>query len=428
MNKEILRLAIPNILSNISVPLLSSFDTALMGRLSADHLGAVGLGGMIFNFVYWNFGFLRMGSTGMTAQAYGRDNSAEMARVGAQASLVAIGLAVLLIVFQFPILNLSQDLLKVPVDQQFLVGQYFNIRIWAAPAALGMYALMGWFFGMQNAIYPLVLTLVINVVNMALSYYWVHHLGWGIEGVAWGTVVAQYAGLLLGGGLLLYKYSWVKQALTDKLVVSWQGLKRFLTVNVDIFFRTLCLTLGFAFFYRQSAVMGDMILAANVILLQYVNWMSYGVDGFSFAAESLVGKYHGAAKPTEVLEAIRKSFLWGLVLAVLYALIYGLAAEELLFVFTDKEDVIQAAQPFLWWMIVFPLLATPCYIWDGIYVGLTASVAMRNTMILAFVAYLLSYYLFGQHWGNNGLWFSLTVFMVFRALVQWWWYRKGRLV
>jgi len=199
MNKEILRLAIPNILSNISVPLLSSFDTALMGRLSADHLGAVGLGSMVFNFIYWNFGFLRMGSTGMTAQAFGRENRQEMSTVLGQALIVALGLASLLFLLQIPLLNMAQSLLLVTNDQQPLVSEYFTIRIWAAPAALGLYALMGWFFGVQNAIFPLVLTILINIVNMLLSYFLVYQWGWGIQGVAWGTVIAQYTGLVGSG-------------------------------------------------------------------------------------------------------------------------------------------------------------------------------------------------------------------------------------
>lgn len=428
MNKEILRLAIPNILSNISVPLLSSFDTALMGRLSADHLGAVGLGSMIFNFVYWNFGFLRMGSTGMTAQAYGRENRPEIGTVLGQAALVALSMALLLLLLQSPLLSAAQSLLKVTTDQQPLVETYFKIRIWAAPAALGMYALMGWYFGMQNAIYPLILTIVINVVNMVVSYLLVWQWNWGIAGVAWGTVVAQYVGLLLGIALLLSRYPWIKDNIQRAVLLKWEALLRFLQINGDIFLRTLCLTLAFAFFYRQSTGLGDLILATNVILLQYVNWMSYGVDGFAFAAESLVGKYHGARQPQQRDHAIRLSFIWGMALAALYALLYGWAGEPLLRIFTDQEEIITAALPYLPWMVAFPLLGTPCYIWDGVYVGLTASRAMRNTMLIAFAAYLLIYYTYGAGNDNHGLWLSLTAFMVFRGMVQWWWYWRGKVV
>ena len=399
-----------------------------MGRLSEDHLGAVGLGSMIFNFLYWNFGFLRMGSTGMTAQAYGRDDRTEMGNVLGQATTVALSIAFLLVLLQWPIGLGAQELLGVSDDQQPLVSTYFEIRIWAAPAALGLYALMGWFFGMQNAIFPLILTLVINGANMGVSYYLVKVLNWEIHGVAWGTVFAQYLGLIVGIGLLLWRYPWVKDTVQARLIFQWEKLQRFLSINADIFIRTLCLTLAFAFFYRQSAEESDLILAANVILLQYLNWMSYGVDGFAFAAESLVGKYHGARNISATRQAVRLSFLWGMGLALVYALAYGLAGEPLLYIFTDQEDVVQTALPFLIWMTVFPLLSTPCYIWDGVYIGLTAARAMRHTMLIAFAGYLLCYYLIGQRWGNHGIWLSLLLFMVLRGLVQWAWYVRYRLI
>ena len=425
MNKEILRLAVPNILSNVSVPLLGSFDTALMGRLSADHLGAVGLGGMIFNFLYWNFGFLRMGSTGLTAQAYGRDDRVAMSSVLGRALGVALILALLLLALRVPLLEASRELLGVTATQGPLVDEYFSIRIWAAPAALGMYALLGWFFGLQNALYPLLLTLLINVVNMALSYVLVYRQGWGIAGVAWGTVVAQYAGLVAGVGLLLYRYPWVYGKVKLRALLEWRALRDFLRINGDIFLRTLCLTLAFGLFYRQSTGLGELVLATNVILLQYVNWMSYGVDGFAFAAESLVGKYYGAGQSRRLDRAIRLSFAWGMGLAALYALLYALAGTTLLRVFTDQQDVIRAALPYLSWMIAFPLLGTPCYIWDGIYVGLTAAKAMRNTMLLAFGGYLLLlYYGNFQAFGNHGLWFSLSAFMVLRGGLQWAWFAQ----
>jgi len=337
-------------------------------------------------------------------------------------------LAVILMLGQYPLEVLSQDLLKVQPEQKALVAEYFYARIWAAPAALGLYALMGWFFGMQNAIYPLILTVGINAVNMLVSYLLVYHAGWDIAGVAWGTVIAQYFGLLLAIVLLLYKYPWVRETMSQAAVLQWKGLKRFLTINGDIFLRTFCLTFTFAYFYRQSSVEGDLILATNAILLQYINWMSYGVDGFAFAAESLVGKYYGAKNIKKTQKAIRLSFIWGMTLALLFAVIYGLMGKELLYIFTDQEEIVAAAVPFLGWMVAFPLLSTPCYIWDGIYIGLTASKAMRNSMALAFVAYLVFYFTLGQHLGNHGIWMSLLSFMIFRGLAQWWWYWGGKVV
>lgn len=423
MNREILRLAVPNILSNISVPLLSSFDTALMGRLSASHIAAVGIGSMLFNFIYWNFGFLRMGSTGLAAQAFGRQDQPAMAAVFGRAGLVALGLATVLILAQTPLLLAGSELLAVQPEQQALVNDYFYTRIWAAPAALLLYGLMGWFFGAQNAVYPLILTLVINFSNIGLSVYFVRVKEMEAQGVALGTVGAQYIGLIVGLGMLLHKYGWIREHLRWKWLTQWEELRAFFRLNRDIFIRTLSLTLAFGFFYNRSNLLeGGALLAANVILLQYLNWMSYGVDGFAYAAESLVGKYSGARNRPQLDRAIRYSFAWGMALGLLYTLVYGLGGDGLLRIFTNEADVIAAARPYLLWMAIFPILATPCYIWDGVFVGLTAAAAMRNTMLIAFAGYLISYYAFAQSWGNHGLWFCLLLFMVLRGGLQWGWY------
>ncbi len=424
MNREILRLAIPNIISNISVPLLSTVDTALMGRMSALHIGAVGIGSMIFNFIYWNFGFLRMGTTGITAQAFGRKDTSDMMLTLGRAMLCALILALLVLLLQVPFSQASFYLMNVSAEQYEMVSEYFFIRIWAAPATIGLYAMMGWYFGMQNAIYPLILTVVINVVNIAFNFLFILQYNMDIDGVAWGTVIAQYAGLLLAFGLFLYKYSYLLAELHSRLLFQLAALKKFLLVNRDIFIRTLCLTFAFAFFYSQSAEQGELLLAVNVILLQFFNWMAYGVDGFAFAAESLVGKYHGAANKPQTFRAIRYSFYWGMLLALLFALLYGLGHAPLLRVFTDQELVIAAAQPFLWWVIALPLISTPSFIWDGIYIGLTASRAMRDTMLLSLLVFILSFYWLDRAYGNHGLWMAMLSFMAARGVVQWIYFRR----
>ncbi len=425
MNKEILRLAIPNILSNISVPLLSTVDTALMGRLSEVHIGAVGIGAMIFNFIYWNFGFLRMGTTGMTAQAFGQQNAPGIMAVMGRSLMIAMVLAILVMSLQWPLGELSFTLMNAEGEQRELVSRYFYVRIWAAPASLALYAFMGWFFGMQNAIYPLILTIFINSVNIGLSFYLVHNLGWDVDGVAYGTLGAQYAGLLLAIILFLTGYRSYFDYLKDVTLLKWDELKRFLQVNSDIFLRTFFLTFSFGYFYSQSSSEGELILAANVILLQFLNWMSYGVDGFAFASESLVGKYAGAKDKTKTNKAIQLTFVWGMGLAFLFAISYGGFGEQLLRVFTNQEDVIAATRPYLFWMVLFPLLSTPCYLWDGIFIGLTASKAMRNSMFLAFAIYILAIFSL-QSYGNNGLWLALLLFMIARGVFQHWLYfRKG---
>lgn len=424
MNREILRLAIPNILSNISVPLLSTVDTALMGRLTELHLGAVGLGAMIFNFIYWNFGFLRMGTTGMAAQGYGAGQVEAIAATLGRAMLVAMLLAVVILVFQNPVAELAFQLLNVSEAQLPLVREYVFIRIWAAPATLGTYVLFGWLFGMQNAVYPLLLTVFSNGINMLLSWWLVNYQGLETAGVAYGTLIAQYAGFLLAAGLILYKYPEYLRLIHPQLLIQWKALRQFLSINSDLFLRTFCLTFVFGFFYSRSALDGPMILAVNVILLQFLNWMSYGVDGFAYAAESLVGKYAGRGDDVQTRGMIRRSFAWGMGLAVGYALLYGLADNVLLLVFTDQADVIAAAGPFLFWMALFPLLSTPGYIWDGVFIGLVASKAMRNSMILSLGVFLLVYYPLQAAWGNHGLWAALLLFMIVRGVVMHWMYRK----
>ena len=418
IDREILRLAIPNILSTISVPLLSTVDTALMGRLSELHLGAVGLGAMIFNFIYWNFGFLRMGTTGITAQAFGRKEHQEQIDTLARGLFIALCIAAIVLVLQSPFADASIFLLNVNVDQTPLVLAYFDIRIWAAPATMLLYVIFGWFFGQQNAVYPLILTLIINVINIVCSYIFVRYLHWGVEGVAYGTLIAQYVGLVAGGIMIRYRYPELVRKFTLKALRALHQFKRFLQVNADIFIRTLSLTFAFGFFYSMSAEEGDLILAANVILIQYLHWMSYGVDGFAYAAESLVGKYYGAKNEQRLSLAIHHSFYWGMGLAVFYGLTYGGLGDYLLAVFTNQADVMSTARPFLFWMAVLPIVGSPCYIWDGIYIGLTASKAMRNSMLAALVIYLLAYWLIGDHWNNHGLWLALLIFLGARGLIQ----------
>lgn len=428
MNKEILRLAIPNIISNISVPLLSTVDTALMGRLSETHIGAVGVGAMIFNFIYWNFGFLRMGTTGITAQAYGKEDRRAIIVTLGRAMFVVLILAVLVLLFQNPLGELGFSLMNIEGHQLDLVRTYFDVRIWAAPATLGLYAMMGWFFGMQNALIPLVLTIVINVVNIVLSYVLIHQYGMEVDGVAWGTVIAQYVGFFLAVGLFWWKYRSYLDAFQRKAIFVLEELTQFLHINKDIFIRTFCLTFAFGFFYSQSAKGGEMMLAVNVILLQFLNWMSYGVDGFAFASESLVGKYHGAKDKVKLRQSIGLNFAWGMGLAVLFSLVYALFGETLLWIFTDKADVVAASMPYLFWMIILPIVGTPCYIWDGIFVGLTASVAMRNTMLIALGIYMVCFYAFPSAWGNHGLWAVLLGFLLARGVLQGIWYWRGWVV
>ncbi len=418
LNKEILRLAIPNIISNVSIPLLSSVDTMLMGHLSALELGAVGVSATIFNVLYWNFGFLRMGTTGMTAQAFGKGNEKAISNMLRKAMLFAILISVVLLFLMVPIGRIAALLMNVEALQQEFVYQYFYTRIWAAPASLSLYALLGWYFGMQNAKIPLLLTVAINSVNIICSYYLVKIMDYGIAGVAWGTVIGQYFGLILGLILLWSYYRKYIQFKGLKEILSWEELAVFFNVNKDIFIRTVFLSFSFAFLYAQSALQGEIVLAANVVLMQFLNWMSYGIDGFAYAAESLVGKYFGAEKFNETKKVIRLIFIWGFCLAALYALVYYYGGDLLIKLFTNQPEVIAKSGQLLIWVVLIPLFAFACYLWDGIYIGLTASKAMRNTMIISFAIYMGVYYGFQNQFSQNLIWIAMFAFLAARGLFQ----------
>jgi MATE family multidrug resistance protein len=414
-NREILSLAIPNILSNISVPLLSTVDTALMGHLSSLHLAAVGVASMVFNLIYWNFGFLRMGTTGMSAQAYGEKNHQKLANILARALFLAFVISLFLILFKEPIIKFVSFAMNVEDSYHPLVKDYFNIRIFAAPASLALYVMFGWFFGVQNAWIPLVLTIFVNIVNIATSYYFVNVLDFGIKGVAYGTLLAQYLGLFLAF-VFLYRYR--VRRVTVSLVLDKNELLKFLNINKDIFIRTVALTFAFAFFYSQSAKEGEVALAVTVILLQFLSWISFGIDGFAYAAESLVGRYFGAKEWGKFYEVIRYSFYWGFVLALFYGLFYYFFAEQLLELYTDKKELIEGTKPYLFWSVVMSFAGIAAFVWDGIFIGMTASKAMRDSVVLSFVIFVTVFYLLKPYHSLHLFWFSFIMFLFIRGLIQ----------
>jgi len=417
MNRSILHLALPNILSNLSVPLLGIVDTALMGRqASPAYLGAVALGSVIFNFLYWGMGFLRMGTTGLTAQAFGQRDALGQVRLLGQALLVGLTAGLLFIALQIPIGALSFWLLPGEPEVIGLAQEYFYIRIWAAPATVGLYALVGWSLGMQEARLPMWLTIISNATNVALNLYFVNGRGMASDGVALATVIAQYLGLGIGLLWIGLRHRALLHRLPEARLLDPQGLRRFLTVNGDIFIRTLCLIFAFSFFTAQSSDLDPLLLAANQVLLQYLHTMAFAVDGFAFAAESLVGRFVGAGDPERLRQSIRELFVWGLGLGTFFALGYALAGEPLLRVFTDQEGVIATARPYLPWMVALPLVGAYAYLWDGVYFGATAARPMRNAMLLTTFGVFLPLASMAPHWGNHALWLAMTAFMLARGL------------
>lgn len=418
MNRRILDLAIPNIISNITIPLLGMVDLALMGHLEDKaYIGAVALGGMIFNFIYWGFSFLRMGTSGFTAQAYGKRDLAETVMILTRALLVAATGSLILILLQYPIAHLSFIIIDGSRQVQLLAKEYFHIRIMAAPATIGLYALTGWFLGMQNARIPMIITILVNMMNIGFSFILIKIFHMKADGVALGTVMAQYSGLLIAIWFLFKYYKkifryWQKEKLPDK-----KALTLFFTVNKDIFIRTLFLILILSFFTTQSARTNDTILAVNTLLMQFFMLFSFFVDGYAHAAEALTGRYTGAKNRINLIKTIRLLFLWGGAIAIVFTVIYLAAGRYLLFILTNNQEIINAARPYLPWVILIPVITFPAFIWDGIYIGATASAAMRNSMLIsALLVFLPAYYLLEPVFGNHGLWLAFIIFMASRGI------------
>ena len=417
INKQIIRLTIPNIISNFSIPLLGAVDTALMGRLESEHyLGAVGIGGIIFSFIYWGFGFLRMATTGLTAQAYGENDNAECGLLLQRGLSIGIIASLLLLIVQWILADVSFALIATSSEVEQLARTYFHVRIFAAPATLCLHAFHGVFLGLQNAHYPMLLTILVNLINIILNLIFVNVLGMKVEGVALATVIAQYVGLILASALFFTRYRSLLTTWDFRIILAFSKLKRFLSISSDIFIRTLCLVFSHAFFTAKSAALSDTFLAINTILLQYINLMSYAIDGFAFAAESMVGKYKGAQDMQNLKRTARYIFLWAFLFGGAITLIFALFGQQLLHLFTDQAKLIEQAKPYLIWIIVAPVVNVAAYIWDGIYLGATISKPLRNAMIVAMLLFLGAVYLL-MPFGNHGLWGALTVLLVVRGVL-----------
>lgn len=419
MNKRILNLAIPNIISNLTVPLVGFVDLALMGHQNSDvFIGAVSLGSMIFMFIYSGFGFLRMGTSGFTAQAYGERNFEKSMSALTRAMLVAVGAALIMIILQQPLSLLIFKMIGGSQDVEFYAKQYFYIRIWAAPATLSIYAFTGWFLGMQNARSPMAIAITVNLLNIGFSVAFVKLFGMTAEGVALGTLIAQYCGLLLSITIFFRYYGKITKYWKKRAMMQLEGFKRFFRVNSDILIRTLLLTGTIFYFNAKSASFGDEILAVNSLLLQFLWIYSFFIDGFAFAAESLVGRYVGALNPRNLKKAVRLLFIWGIGISLPMTLVYHFAGDMVLHILTDNESVFDAAQKFQFWTALIPIVTFAAFLWDGIYVGATASRAMRNAMIISsIVIFLPAFYLLKEPYGNHGLWFAMIIFMASRGIL-----------
>ena len=470
MNKKILNLAIPSIISNITVPLLGLVDVAITGHMhsadseaggSGEYMAAIAVGSMVFNIIYWLHSFLRFGTGGMTAQAYGRTSPqtppptpprggegeaslpALSSREGAAGAVMADEtgankddtfssvrtllvesqvtcwlLALGLIVLQWPLFELAMWLIAPETSLLPIIRTYFNICIWGTIPSLSLYAFTGWFVGMQNTKLPMVISITQNIVNIGLSCIFVYLLKMKIEGVAMGTLTAQWSGMLMAIGLLRWRYPQIWSKISLKRDLHLEELKRFFSVNRILFYRTLFLVAVNLYFIVAGSKGGAVILAVNSVLMQMFILYTYVMDGFAFAAEALCGRYYGAKDARNFRLAMKGVWLWGTALTVAYTLAYGFGGEAFLRLLTDDAMIREAANDYLPWAIAIPFCGLAAFVWDGVFVGITNTKGMLWGTFSGATAFFLIYFALSPTIANHALWLAFNAYLLFRGIAQ----------
>ena len=435
MHRRIINLALPSIVSNITVPLLGLVDTAITGHMGeARYIGAIAVGSMVFNIMYWLFAFLRMGTGGMTAQAYGRKDFCEADLTGLRAISISslIGLAIILL--QYPLLHLAMWFIAPDENVMQLVYSYCYICIWGAPASLGLFALNGWFVGMQNTKIPMIISVTQNVVNILISLLLVYCLGMKIEGVATGTLIAQWAGFFMGSFFFIKKRKEIYPTGNFRVSLSHifesSAMRSFFTVNRDIFLRTVFLVSVNLYFVAAGAKGGEIVLAVNTILMQLFILYSYIMDGFAYAAEALCGRFYGAKDEASLKETIRKVFYWSIGLTAIYSVVYGFGGLDFLRLLTNEENVIAASEEYIFWATLIPIAGMVAFVWDGVFIGMTMTRGMLSGTFVAAIVFFATYFAFEPTLNNHALWLAFILYLVARGVTQsvYWKIKKVKII
>jgi MATE family multidrug resistance protein len=419
LNRQILDLAIPSMLAGITIPLVGMADTAIAGRLgSATAIGGIAIGSTLFDLLYWNFGFLRIGTAGITAQAFGRGDKQDIVRTGMQGLAVALGFSLLLLLIQWPFAQLVLLLSPSSPEVEFLAREYFFIRIWAAPAVLALFVFRGWFIGVQNTFASMIMDIVINLTNIGLSVFFALNLGMGIKGIALRTVAAQYTGILCGIILLYVYYRKMARYVSLASVFKKDGWKKYFGLSGNLFIRSVCMLLIYTGFTFLAARYGDTLLAVATIMMKLLLLYAYFVDGFAYAGEALTGKFIGAGNKPALMRSIKLLFIWSAGVGIVSTVLYIAGDQWFLRLMTSTPEVIQAAQPFLPWLYRMPLISGLTFMWDGIFTGATAGKALRNIMIISVIAFYAFYLTLEGSLGIQSLWIGYAAHLVTRSVAQ----------
>lgn len=418
MNKKILALAVPNIISNITIPLVGMVNMAIVGRLGVDSMiGAMAMGTAIFNFIYWNFAFLRMGTSGFVAQAYGGRDFGEIAAILVRAVSVGAVSALLLLIFQGPVGKITMSMMNGSDVAMSYAAEYFYVRIWAAPATISLFAFHGWFIGMQNSRFPMYISIIINAINVVLGIWFALGMGMGIKGVAWAVVIAQYSGLITAIVLWVVYYRRFWKYIDFKTSLKLKPMVRFFSVNRDIFLRTACVVTVYTFFTSASSSMGDTLLAINALLMQLFTLFSYMMDGFAYAAESLIGRYVGARNNIMVQRYLKYLLFWSLGVALFCIAGYSIFWRDILTIFTSSADIVNGAGQFIIWIMLVPLVGFAPFLIDGALIGATLTSVMRDSVAIATIGFFAIYYSLLGTMGNDALWLAFILFLVMRGVL-----------
>lgn len=426
--KQVFKLALPSIISNITVPLLGIIDLTIVGHMGdVIYIGAIAIGTMIFNVLYWLFGFLRMGTSGMTSQALGRRDLTEAMRLLVRSLTISTAIAVIFILFQLPIRWMVLSIMQPTEQIAEQAAIYFSICIWGAPAMLGLYGLTGWFIGMQNTRIPMLVSIFQNIVNIVASVTFVFGVGMKIQGVALGTLTAQWTGFLLA--LYCWKryygrlaeYNWKDDLFKRSTMV------RFFAVNRDIFIRTLFLVGVNFFFISAGSRQGAIILSVNTLLMTLFTLFSYVMDGFAYAGEALSGKYYSAANKLAFDRVYNSLFAWGAIMAVVFTLVYAVGGNGFLMLLTNEAVVVQSAETYFWWAVMIPIVSVSAFVYDGIFIGLTATRGMLVSSVVSALVFFALYLVLQSYLGNHALWLAFIVYLGLRGGIQWFLYRRMHL-
>ena len=421
-NREILRLAVPSILANITIPLVGIVDTAIVGHLSnAAAIGGIAIGTMLFDLLYWNFGFLRVGTSGLTAQAYGRGVAGECRKILTQSTMIALLAALFIWAIQWLFVTAVLSIVPCSEEVAQVARDYFFVRIWAAPATLMLFAFKGWFIGMQDTVSPMAVDILVNMVNIGASYGLAVYTPLGVVGVAWGTLIAQFTGLLLAILIVVFKYRIVHIGLRE-IIAAMRGpeLKRMMALNGNLFIRSLCFMVVYVGFTSLAGTYGDTELAVSSVLMKLFMFFSFFVDGFAYAGEALVGKAFGELKmkneKLKIRGIVRTLFNWSIGVGVVFTVLYAVWGKAMVGMMTDDIAVLAATDKYIGWLIAMPIVSALAFMWDGVYVGATAGVPIRNAMIWAAVGFVALYVATFQFVGPQALYIAYFAHLIARVI------------